>query len=298
MSVELKQSPSGPSTSSSGNWDAYVFIQALAAEATAGQIQIPCFPDVAVRIRRVLADDNCDVAQVARVVGAEPGLAARLLQMANSAALSPGRARVTELRSAIARIGFAHVRTASLSYAMEQIRNASSLALIRAPLNELWDRSVRVASMAYVAARSWTSVSADRALLAGMMHAMGRVYILTRSADHPGLFANAAAYQRIVAEWHAPIAKLVLESWDIAPDIVEAVEHFEQLDRPNAGPPDLTDVLTIATLLVSFGSNPEALEAQLAGTSASRRIGLTQASVAKVLEESAAELASLHAALG
>lgn len=293
MSVERN-----PSTSSSGNWDAYVFIQALAAEATAGQIQIPCFPEVAIRIRRALADDNCDVTQLARVVGAEPGLAARLLQMANSAALSPGRARVTELRSAIARIGFAHVRTASLAYSMEQVRNAPALALIREPLNELWERSVRVASMAYVAARSWTSVSADRALLAGMMHAMGRVYILTRSADHPGLFANTAAYQRIVAEWHAPIARLVLESWDIAPDIVAAVEHFEQLDRDNPGEPDLTDVLTIANLLVSFGKDPDALEAQLVGTSATQRMGLSHASVTTVLQESAEELASLHAALG
>lgn len=293
MSVERK-----PSTSNSGNWDAYVFIQALAAEATAGQIQIPCFPDVAIRIRRALADENCDVTQLARLVGAEPGLAARLLQMANSAALSPGRARVTELRSAIARIGFAHVRTASLSYSMEQVRNAPALAVIRAPLNELWERSVRVASMAYVAARSWTSVSADRALLAGMMHAMGRVYILTRCADHPALFANAAAYQRIVSEWHAPIAKLVLESWDISPDIVAAVEQFEQLDRDNPGEPDLTDVLTIANLLVSFGKDLDALEAQLAGTSATQRMGLSQASVTTVLQESAEELASLHAALG
>ena len=108
----------------------------------------------------------------------------------------------------------------------------------------------------------------------------------------------AAAYQRIVAEWHAPIAKLVLESWDIAPDIVAAVEHFEQLDRDNPGEPDLTDVLTIANLLVSFGQDPEALEAQLVGTSATQRMGLSQASVTTVLQESAEELASLHAALG
>ena len=289
---------SQPSTSNSGNWDAYVFIQALAAEATSGQIQIPSFPDVAVRIRRVLADDNCDIGQVAKVVAAEPALAARLLNMANSAALSPGRAKVTELRSAISRIGFAHVRTASLSYAMEQIRAAPSLAPIRAALNELWERSVHVASLAYVAAKSWTSVSADRALLAGMMHAMGRVYILTRSVDHPGLFSDTASYQRIVKDWHAPIAKLVLESWDISADIVTAVEEYEQLDREGTGSPDLTDVLTIATLLAAFGNDPEALEAQLAATSASRRMGLSEATVTRVLQESAAELASLKAALG
>lgn len=276
--------------------DAFIFVQALAAEASSGKIEIPSFPDVAVRIRRVLADDNCDAGKVAKVAGAEPALAAKLLNMANSAAMNPG-ARVTDLKGAIARIGFANVRTASLTFAMEQIRNAPALAPLRDPLNQLWERSVNVAALAYVAARAWTRVSPDRALLAGLMHAMGRVYILTRSVNHPGLFADAAAYQQIVNQWHAPVAKMVLESWDISPDVVEAVENFEQQDR-EPGTPDLTDVLAVAYVLACFPHDTEALEAQLAATSASSRLGLSAESVQKVLQESSAELASLHAALG
>lgn len=280
------------------NWDAFTFVQALAAEASAGKIDIPAFPDVAVRIRRVLNDDNCDAGMVAKVVTADPALAARLLHMANSAAFNPGTARVTELKGAIARIGFANVRTASLAHAMEQIRRAPELEPMREPLNALWERSVRVAAMAYVAARSWTRISPDNALLAGLMHGMGRLYILTRSVGHPGLFADAAAYQQIVSQWHAPIAKLVLESWDMSPDLVEAVEKFEHVDREPGASPDLTDVLAVAYLLACFPTDPEALEAQLAATSASRRLGLSAESVQKVLQESSTELASLHAALG
>lgn len=281
-----------------GHWDAFTFVKELAAEASAGRIEIPAFPDVAMRIRRVLADDNCDAGKVAKVVGAEPALAARLLHMANSAAFNPGTSKVTELKGAIARIGFANVRTASLAYAMEQLRNAAALEPIREPLNALWERSVKVAAMAYVAARSWTRISPDHALLAGLMHAMGRLYIMTRAANHPGLFADAAAYQQIVSQWHAPIARMVLESWDMSPEVVDAVEKFENPDREPGASPDLTDVLAVAALLASFPSDPEALEAQLAATTSSRRIGLTGESVQKVLQESAAELASLHAALG
>jgi HD-like signal output (HDOD) protein len=289
---------SEPAATGRNSPQAQAFARALVAEIATGRAQIPSFPDVAVHIRKVLADENCEIAQVERVVGAEPALAARLLQMANSAALNPAGVRVTELRTAIARIGFAHVRTASLSYAMHQIRGASALAPIRAPLNQLWERCVRVAAMAFVAARSWSKVSADQALLAGMMHAMGKVFILTRSVDHPGVFADAAAYQRIVNQLHVPIARVVLRSLDVSPEIIAAVENHEKLDREAEGEPDLTDVLTIASLLVSFGTDPEALEAQLAGTSACQRMGLTQASVSKVLQESAAEVTSLQSALG
>lgn len=293
MSADRQENIAGPSHKA-----AFAFIQQLAQESSAGKIEIPSFPDVAVRIRKVLADDNCDTAQVAKVVSAEPAMAARLLQMANSVALNPNGAKITELRSAIARIGFANVRTASLAYAMEQLKNAPALEPIRKPLNELWERSVRVAAMAFVAARSWTRVNADRALLAGLMHGMGRVYILTRAVQHPELFADPVSYQQIVRDWHTAIAKAVLESWEIAPDIVEAVQDYEQVDREGGEVADLTDVLSIANLLVSFHSEPETLEMHLGQLTASARLGLTRESCQKVLEETQAELSSLQKALG
>lgn len=292
MSAQQQGNIAGPSDKG-----AFAFVQALALEMSAGKIEIPSFPDVAVRIRKVLADENCDTGQIAKVVSAEPAMAARLLQMANSAALNPNGNRITELKSAIARIGFSNVRTVSLAYAMEQIRNAPALAPIRKPLNELWERSVKVAAMAFVTARSWTRVNADQALLAGLMHGMGRVYILTRAINHPDLFADAAAYQQIVRDWHASIAKAVLESWEIAPDIVEAVEQYEQVERQNNGAPDLTDVLTISNLLVSFHTDPEALELHLKETAATTRLGLTKETCQKLLQETADELGSLRRAL-
>jgi HD-like signal output (HDOD) protein len=293
MSAKPQENIAGPS-----NQAAFAFVQDLALESSRGRIEIPSFPEVAVRIRKVLSDDNCDTSQVAKVVSAEPAMAAKLLQMANSAALNPGGNKITELKSAIARIGFANVRTASLAYAMETIKNAPALAPVKKPLNELWEHSVKVAAMAFVVARSWTSVNADQALLAGLMHGMGRVYILTRAVKHPDLFNDAEAYQRIVQDWHAAIAKAVLESWDIASDIVDAVEQFEQLERLGGEEPDLTDVLTIANLLVSFHKDPAAMEVHLSQTTATARLGITRDACVKVLLETQNELASLHKALG
>jgi HD-like signal output (HDOD) protein len=280
------------------NKDAFAFVQALALEMSAGKIEIPSFPDVAVRIRKVLADDNCDAGQVAKVVSAEPAMAARLLQVANSALLNPNGTRITELKSAIARIGFANVRSVSLAYAMDQIKNAPALKPIRKPLNELWERSVKVAAMAFVVARRWTKINSDKAMLAGLMHGMGRVYILTRAVNHPSLFSDAESYQQIVRDWNTSIAKAVLESWEISPDIIDAVAHYEDIERAGTGSADLTDVLTIANLLVSFHADAASLEMRLQETTASTRLGLTPASCQKALQETAGELAGLRQALG
>jgi HD-like signal output (HDOD) protein len=293
MSAQHQGNIAGPS-----NKAAFAFVQSLALEMSAGKIEIPSFPDVAVRVRKVLADENCSAAQIARVVSAEPAMAAKLLQMANSVALNPNGSKITELKSAIARIGLSNVRSASLAYAMDQIKNAKELAPLRKPLHDLWERSVKVAAMSFVVARSWTKVNADQAMLAGLMHGMGRVYILTRAVKHTELFADPSAYHQIVRDWNAQVAKAVLTSWEISPDIIDAVENYETLDRAGTGEVDLTDVLTIANVLVSFHTDPSAMEMRLKETSAAVRLGVNAEAIQNVLQETAGELASLRSALG
>jgi HD-like signal output (HDOD) protein len=292
MSSKHAGNISGPSDQA-----AFAFVQNLALEMSAGKIEIPSFPDVAVRVRKVLADENVNPAQIATIVSSEPAMAAKLLQMANSAAINPNGAKINELKTAIARIGLTMVRSVSLSYAMDQMKNAAELAPLRKPLNDLWERSVKVAAMAFVVARSWSKVNADQALLAGLLHGMGRVYILTRAVKHPALFADAVAYQQIVKDWNSSIAKAVLESWEISPDIVSAVENFEDLERQHTGAPDLTDVLTIADIMVSFHADAATLEVKLAETRAASRLKVEVAGCQKVLKETAGELAALKAAL-
>ena len=68
----------------------FAFVQALAAELNSGDLDLPSFPDIAIRVRKVLEDDNSTIEDIVRVLGSEPGLAARLVKIANSAAYSRG----------------------------------------------------------------------------------------------------------------------------------------------------------------------------------------------------------------
>jgi hypothetical protein len=71
-----------------GDPEAFAFVQALAAELSKGKVDLPSFPDIALKVRRVLADEEVSQEKVVRVVGSEPALAARLMQIANSAAIN------------------------------------------------------------------------------------------------------------------------------------------------------------------------------------------------------------------
>ena len=107
--------------------DAFVFVRALATELSSGEVDLPGFPEVVVRVRRALADENVSAEKVARVIGAEPVLAARLLRMANSAALNPGGKAVADLRMAIMRVGLNVVRSTTIAFAVQQLQKAHAL---------------------------------------------------------------------------------------------------------------------------------------------------------------------------
>jgi len=120
-----------------GDPEAFAFVQALAAELSKGKVDLPSFPDIALRVRRVLADEEVSQEKVVRVVGSEPALAARLMQIANSAAINFTGKAITELRTAIARMGFNMVRSAAIAFAMSQLKKVDSLKGLEQPLDEL-----------------------------------------------------------------------------------------------------------------------------------------------------------------
>ena len=278
--------------------EVFAFVQALAAELSGGKVDLPSFPDIALRVRQVLSDEEVSQEKVVRVVGSEPMLAARLLQIANSAAINFSGRAITDLRSAIARLGFNMVRSAAIAFAMAQLKRSAELKGLERPLEALWRSSASVAATSYVVAKRFSRVNPDTAMLAGLLHGIGKLYILTRAGNHPELAADEPTYNSIVRDWHASIARALLENWEMAEEIVQAVSEYEDLERKGTGTPDLTDVLTVSYLLSAFKDHPETLELNMHDVAPCRRMQIDAAGYRNLLEESQHEIDALREALG
>jgi HD-like signal output (HDOD) protein len=272
-------------------------VESLHVELAGEKIDLPSFPDVAARVRRALTNEQVDVEHVVRIVSAEPALAARLLQLANSAALNPGGRRFTDLRSAVSRIGFNMARSAAIAFAMSQLRRAEAYKGVGEALAELWERSVHVAAMSHVVARRFTQINADTALLGGLLQSVGKLYLLTRAVRFPGMLADTGAYQRLAAEWHLRLAQAILRNWEISEDIVAAVSLSDDADREHGGTTDLADVLAVAGALASLPPDPHAGDMLFLGMPAARRMNLDANACGAALAESHEAIASLRQAL-
>ena len=286
------------STQISTNDAAFHFVRALAEELSTGRVELPSFPEVAVRVRRVLSDPKSSIDQVVRVVGSEPALAARLLRIANSASLNRSGRPITDLRTAINRIGYNMVRSAAMSFAMSQIRKSGKLVGLEPQLNELWQRSTRVAAFAYVLARTCSRINPDEAMLTGMMHGIGKMYVLTRAIEHIELFANKNMLDDIIKEWHASIGKAILENWDFPEATAVAVGEQDDLEREDPGPADLRDLIAVAILFAANSMERASLDSMLMDLPAAIRLGLDAAKTDVIMTECAAEVSALSQALG
>jgi len=126
------------------------FLRRLAVDLSKGTVDLPCFPKVVIQIRKALADPNTTPEQTVTIVGAEPRLAARLLQTANSTAFNLSGKPLTDLRSAITRLGHQMVQSAAMAFAVQQMKDEQSLRCIAKPMSDLWGECIAVASVSQV----------------------------------------------------------------------------------------------------------------------------------------------------
>jgi HD-like signal output (HDOD) protein len=275
---------------------ALAFLQKLATEVSKGTVDLPCFPDVVVRISHALADPATSSDKVVTIVGAEPRLAARVLQTANSAAFNSSGKPLTDLKSAITRLGQQMVQSTAMSYAMQHLKNEASLRAISQPLADLWNKSIAVASICkLVAAR--TKLSADEAFLTGLVHGIGKLYIMARAVSAADAFGSGQSWMEFISGWQASIGKAVLQSWGFAEEMCEAVGDQDDVDRRWKHAAGLVDVLIASLILADARNTPGPRIIATEGVNAFLSIGVTAEDCSAILERADADILLIHQAL-
>ncbi len=287
----------GAGTSPEERAAALAFLQKLAAEVSEGSIDLPCFPDVVVRISTALADPNTTSDHVVTIVGAEPRLAARILQTANSAAFNTSGKPLTDLRSAITRIGHQMVHGTAMSYAVQQMKSEASLRSIAQPLTQLWHKSITVASISRIVAGR-TQLSADEAFLTGLLHGIGGLYIMARAAIAPSGLGSESSWLNLLQGWQASIGKAVLESWGFPEELCDAVGEQEDRDRRWKHAAGLGDVLVVSLILAETLNSPDSSGTISGGNNAflSAKVGAEDCPA--ILAEAQAQIRLVLEALG
>ena len=231
------------------NQDNMAFLQALSIDLEMKRIRLPSFPDAVIRIREAMEQEDCDIRRIAELASLEPMLASRLMQAANSAFYNPAGIPITEVGAAVMRLGLKEVRNMAIALAVEQAFIADEHPSIRQDLETLWRRSIELSAVAHVLAAERSKVPPDQAFLCGLLHDVGKLYMLTKAAQFPGAGVDLAARSDAPDSWHPQIGRCIVEDWGFDAVLVDSLQPTEHIDDNGAMAPELVDIVFAAEMI-------------------------------------------------
>jgi len=206
-----------------GELETGAYLRQLIAGIDPKHLELPAFPEVVNRLQVLLSDSQVSMKDVAALMQSDPVLAAKLLRTANSAAFNTKGVEIDNLNVALNRLGVTLIRSISMAFAMRQAEQEPYLQPIKNELRELLRRSNHVAAIACVVARQLPEVNADQAILAGLVHQIGTLFLVVSvQRDEPSLSENLD-YEEAIAEFGASAAAAVLNTWQFPADVCDAV---------------------------------------------------------------------------
>jgi HD-like signal output (HDOD) protein len=193
--------------------------------------QLPSTAKILPKLLEILRDDQASMGDVVSLIKIDPGMAARVLQIGNSAYYSPSHAaRCPTMEDAVYRVGLVKV--------YELVAYAATAQLLMRPLRSyrmeadaVWQASVTCALAAERLARH-VDVDFNAAYTAGLLHVVGIVAMDTWAATQelPPQFLNGGlpnetteSEKSLLGFTNSSVAGALLKSWSFPASIIEPI---------------------------------------------------------------------------
>lgn len=265
------------------------FLASFLDDLNQNRVVLPSLPEVAVQVRKVVNDPTATARQMARLIGTDPALTARLLKVVNSP-LYRGQEKIENIQTAVTRLGAALVRNLVTALVMQQLYQAKGTQHTKQRLKTLWAHSAKVATLSYVIAHRFTRLQPDQALLGGLIHDIGVLPILRRAEAYPQLMNNSEALEEVIKHLHTIIGPFILDEWNFSPELVAVTSQHEDLWTSEGPEVTYVDVVIVANLHSYLGAQHHLTQMDWSEIPAFTKLGLTPEESIKTLEAAREEL--------
>ncbi len=227
------------------------------SEAAAGAFlrearELPIMPPVAVEVIRRADDPDSDTRDVAELIARDPGLALRVLRIANSSIYSLPR-EIETVQQAIILLGYSTLRSVVVAASLKDVFSHFGLSE-----RLLWDHAIGASVAGVTLATRLEGFSTDEVFVAGLVHDLGK---LTLHVEAPEDYQRVAQLvlsegsdlidceREILGFDHAMLGGLLLRRWGLSQRLSEAVAaHHDPISAPESAMP-LAALLQLADRL-------------------------------------------------
>jgi HD-like signal output (HDOD) protein/signal transduction histidine kinase len=225
----------------------------------------PSPPQVLLRLLQMVDDDGTTMTELARLVEQDPGLCTRVLTSANSPAIRRGN-RFRSIESCLIALGTRLVRSIATCLSVQSLFDARA-ATQTVDLSAFWTHSLLVAEISRSLAAATGYHRPDEAYLAGLLHDVGELILLSALGD-PYLQVLSACNSEAelsdmeVAQFgvhHGQIGTWLADQWHLDSPFADGIlfHHLPNEDIVTAA--QLPQIVWLAHALTGYDDVPEAL---------------------------------------
>jgi len=211
----------------------------------------PALPETAVKLQGIMEQPRCEIRLVAKIVQVDAGLAAFLMQCANSLRYFT-RVAPQDLDCAIRRIGLKETGNFAVSYFCRSTFQGNS-SRVKALLRNAYADAVRVASLSSLLAAK-SGFPQGKAMLAGLLQDIGVPPTLNCIAQtRPQLLDDPDHLQQAIDHLCPLVSTMILQKWRFDDELLEVARSRKDWYR-DKGAADLADLVLVARLHAAIGT--------------------------------------------
>jgi len=239
--------------------DGRLLLYEFEQELNAGRVVLPSLPEVAFRIRELIENPDCSMEELSRLVKTDPAIAAKLVKVANSA-LYRDVSHCDDTLTAITRLGWVTTKQLVASFAILGLFRTKS-DVYKEHMQRLWQQSVEVACYSYVLAKQLPGFNEEEAMLAGLIHSVGEIVLLTYAERFYDLSADENRLNQLITNLRGQLGAMVLSKWEFNEGLVTVARESHDWMRGVDDAPDdnsefsYCDLVQVAMLYALHGDS-------------------------------------------
>lgn len=219
-------------------------LKVIEVDIAANRLILPSLPEVAMRVRQLISNPDCNISMLEQQISKDAGMTARLLKVANSSIMSRGH-KVTSLHHAIVNLGFNLVGSMITQMAILQTMNKSRDV---GRLEGFVASSLRISALSYSIAGQFDHLDPELASLGGLLHDIGKLPLREYLYENPKYSVDERLQFELIL--HPYVGAILLKNWGMAAELVEVAFYHERVMRESPGElPDYIDVIIAANLM-------------------------------------------------
>lgn len=190
-------------------------------------------PTTVLKLLETISARDVTVSEIVAIIEKDQGLVARVFKVANSSFY--GRLKkAVNVTEAVVTLGLRGLKSFVITQAVKHVLTTADVED-----NSLWEHGVKVSITSSVLAKELRCNVLEDALLSGLVHDIGKAFIVSVYPEIPSIIHQKVLNERITYDEaeqlvlnfnHAEVGALITEKWGFPPTIVDVIRHHHKAD--------------------------------------------------------------------